>query len=855
MLKIKELNCEGRFAPIGIPCSKPSFGWKLESDLPDTVQKSCRICVCSGGGVIWDSSEIESDASMYIPCGAELLPHTEYTVKVNVTDNHGQTAAAEDSFFSGKLSEPWEAKWIGTEKKNDRKNSLPPEMFKKTILLSEKPVRAVLYASAMGIYEAEINGKRVGNSYFVPGYTHYQTYLQFQSYDVTHLMDAKENDLRFTVANGWWLGSSGNKNNRYGNHRGLIAELHIWDSDGCHSVISTDESWLHIADTPTRYADFYNGETIDETKRDEARWRWEKAIALSGVKQKLIPHFGAFVTEDQRLSAVRCSRDIYDFGQNHAGILHLKVDASKGTAITIRHGEILNDDGSLFTQNLRKAKQTLHLICGTDGEQEFSPRFTFMGFRYAEIKADRPIKLLGLESIVLTSNAPPIGSFSCSNPLLTRLQQNIQWSQRSNFIDIPTDCPQRDERMGWTGDIAVFASTAAYNRNISAFMNKWLYDLRLDQRNNGAIPMTVPENRTYEPTPFSIPTAIWGDAAVIVPWAVYIAYGDRAMLERQYNSMKAYVNAELRIAMRSDFPGHRRYLWDNNLFQYGDWCAPGESLTRWMKKGKYLSTAFMANSVNILRQTANILGKQNDEAHYSQVLDSIKEAFAKHCILPDGRLTGDFQSNYVCALYFGLVPETKKPAAAKRLAELVREKKHLIQTGFAGTPYIAFALADNGYVEDAYSLLLNEACPGWLYTIKAGGTTTWERWDALDESGRIKRMGKNSQADMVSFNHYAYGAVGDFFYRRILGIEPITAGYQEFSVKPIPGGTLAHAEGSLETGYGRIEVAWKRENGRFSLNVTVPVNTRCKVVLPDGSLCIVGSGKHEYTISEEKKYE
>lgn len=853
MLKITHLTCDFRCTPVGLSSAVPTFGWKLSSDQPDTEQQSYRITVLDldGNNLVWDSGLVESHETVYIPCGVELLPHRKYRWNVEITDNHGQEASEESFFYSGKLTEPWYGKWIGTGRTNDKKNNLPPELFQRTFTANAVPARAVLYVSALGIYEAELNGRKVGSIYFAPGYTHYQTYLQFQTYDVTSQILSGENDLRITVANGWYLGQIGNKNNNYGNCRGLIAELHMWDALGRHTIIGTDESWRYTADTPLRFADFYNGQTINCLLDDETVWQWGQAKVLPEIRKTLVPHYGAYVIEDQRLHPCSSQRlgscTIYDFGQNHAGVLRLKVKASKGTFITVRHGEILNEDGSLFTTNLRKAKQTLTLICGRDGIQEFSPRFTYMGFRYAEVTADREAEILSIESVVLTFDGEITGEFSCSDPLLSRFQQNIQWGQRSNFIEIPTDCPQRDERMGWTGDIAVFAATAAFNRDIRLFMKKWLTDLRLDQRRNGTLPVTIPEIKTYQPTPFPVPIAIWGDAATMVPWAVYYASGDKAFLAQQYESMKKYAEAEIRAAARF-IRGTARFLWNKNPFQYGDWCAPGESVGQWKRKGKYLATAFFANSVDIIRKAAKELGKADDAARYAEIHENIRNAFAEHCILSDGKLTGDFQSNYACALYFDLVPKERKPAVAARLAELVRVGGHKIQTGFAGTPYIAFALADNGYVEDAYKLLQNTACPSWLYTVKAGGTTVWERLDALDENGHIQKMGKQYITDMVSFNHYAFGAVGDFYYRRILGIEALEAGYRFFKICPVPGGTLSSADGSLDTVYGKIESHWRREKDAFSLGAVIPANTRCQIVLPNGETYLVGSGSYQFAV-------
>ncbi len=728
------------------------------------------------------------------------------------------------------------AQWIGSGKRNDKHNALPPELFRKTFTLGEKPKQAELTVSALGIYEARINGQRVGEDWFTPGYTHYESYVQAQSYDVTNLLQPGGNTLDILVANGWWLGTLGKKNNHFGKHHGVIAELLL---DG--QRIATDTSWCVTQDMPERFADFYDGETIDLTRANEADWNFSPVTVLTGKLPEVKPHHGAYVREQQRLTPVSQSGGIYDFGQNHAGVLHLVAEAARGTVITIRHAEILDRDGGLFTKNLRRAKATLTLVCGEDGRNEFSPRFTFMGFRYAEVTAAAPVHVQTIESIVLSGDCPVTGNFSCSNELLNRLYQNIQWGQCSNFIDIPTDCPQRDERMGWTGDIAVFAETASMNRNIHDFMRKWLYDLRLYQRKNGTLPVTVPEDRSYAPSPFPIPIAIWGDAATMVPWAAYRAYGDIELLSRQYESMKAYADAELRIARRGRHP----YLWDSNLFQYGDWCAPGEGYPSWLRKGRFISTAFMLNSVNIVRQAAEALRQADDATFYAGEAEKIRTAFKKYCLMPNGRLTGDFQTNYVTALYFGLAPEDARPALAKRLAELVRENGYKIATGFAGTPYILFALADNGYAEDAYRLLLNEDCPGWLYTVKAGATTMWERWDALDDSGSIRA---DSIPNMVSFNHYAYGAVGAFFYRRILGIEPLEPGYRRFAIRPVISKELAHAEGTLETCAGRIEVRWEIEGKQVTLYTTVPEGSICEITLPNGERHTATGGYHDYEI-------
>ncbi len=846
MLRIVDFQCDGFSVPVGLSSTTPAFTWKLESDKTGVFQTGYRLTIIKDGSVRWDSGRVSSE-SCAVRCPQPFEAYQQLNASVQVWDNHGETACASMTLYTGKLHAPWQAKWIGSGRCNPQDNELPPECFRKVLQIGSRPVCAMLYASAMGIYDAYLNAQRINTCYFAPGHTHYQTTLQFQTYDVTALLSAGENDLRLMVANGWYLGQSGDRNNRYGERRGVIAELHLEYADGSSAVICSDESWQHTADTAVRYADFYNGETIDGTRADESAWHWQPAVLLD-VEKELIPHHGAYVTEEQRLTPVSKDGRVFDFGQNHAGLLVVEADAPAGTVITIRHGELLDNHGELFTDNLRSAKQTLTLICGRDGVQTFEPRFTFMGFRYVEVTSTAPLRSIRLESRVLTSDASPIGEFSCSDALMTRFQQNIQWGQRSNFVDIPTDCPQRDERMGWTGDIAVFAATAAYNRDIRHFMRKWLMQLRQAQRPNGTLPVVIPENPTYQPTRYHSPIALWGDCATMVPWAVYQAYGDVTMLAEQYDAMKRYTDAEIRTANRYG-KGKERWLWDKNVYQYGDWCAPGEDYYQWIAKGDDLATCFMALSVSIMAKAAHVLGKEEDAKHYASVMAKIRDAFAALCLREDGMLNSDFPSYYVCALHFGLIPEDKKPAVAGQLAEIVRAGGHRIQTGFAGTPYVAFALADNGYIEDAYKLVQSTECPGWLNTVLAGGTTVWERWDAMnavDDSGETSEEYRRSILGMVSFNHYAYGAVGDFYYRRILGIEPIIPGYQHFRIKPVPGGTLTWAEGHFDSIHGRIAVRWERKGDAFTLRVQIPCNTRAEIILPDGSSHEAASGSHVF---------
>ena len=721
------------------------------------------------------------------------------------------------------------AKWITSGRENDRACSLPPETFQKTFALDKVPERARLFVTALGIYEVFLNGKRVGRDLFTPGYTDYKRRVQVQEYDVSSLLRTGENVLEVTVANGWYLGRIGNKYNVYGRRRALLLEL------DCGEVrVATDESWEVTEDGEVRFADFYDGETIDLRKKER---RFAPVCLFDGPTPALVPHTGAFVREVGVLTPER-KGNLFDFKQNFAGVVRLKVRAKEGTVLTVRHGEILMD-GKLFNGNYRSAKATLSLIC-REGENEFCPTFTYMGFRYAEITGNAPFELLSVEGVVYSSEMARRGTFSCGNENINKLQSCIEWGITSNFVDIPTDCPQRDERMGWTGDICVFANTASYNFDTRAFFRKWLADLRSEQK-DGCIPVTIPSSGMYEPNKrHPIPLMTWGDAAVIVPWNVYMNYGERETLEESYESMKACVEAERRAAEKRGF-GDKKFLWNGGGYQFGDWCAPDTSWAGWTGRGKHLATLWYFNSVNIVRRAARTLGRTEDERRYSELSENIRAAFLRHYLKEDGTFRhANFMSMYVCALYFGILPEARKEAVAAQLARLVLKNDRRVMTGFPGTPYLLFALADNGYEELAFKVLLQEKCPGWMHMIKHGATTTWERWNAIEEDGSFFHGG----AGMVSFNHYAAGAVGDFFYRRILGLEPLKAGYSRFAVRPVCG-PLTHAEGSLTTAQGKIEIKWKKGDA-FTLHVTVPEGASAEITLPSGKRTAVTAGEHDF---------
>ena len=590
-------------------------------------------------------------------------------------------------------------------------------------------------------------------------------------------------------------------------------------------------------------AEWYDGETFDATI-DLNKKEWKEAdITKAKGNPKLLAQYGAPVRRIETLHSAflhrtECGELIYDFKQNFSGVIHVKIKGKNGQRIIFRHAEVLVDD-KLFVKPLRTAKATATYIC-IDGEQEYSPKFTYMGFRYVGVTGIEP-EHLELSAHVLHSDIPEIGSFACSNELLNRLQENIRWGAKSNFVDIPTDCPQRDERQGWTGDIAVFASTASFMFDTSRFFEKWLLDVRSEQALLGGIPMVVP--RAGDPWPV-LPTACWGDSCILVPWAEYLARGNRELLQKQYKTIKRFLRAAKFWSIR--------YIW-RFPFQFGDWCAPEGYVTQWMAKGKWIATAYFANSCEIASKIAEILGYSNDVIYFKKLRGKIVNAYRRKFTDGAGKLKNEFQSAYLLPLHFKMTEGKETKKMVQNLINLIQKADNHLTTGFPGTPYILFALSDYGALKEAYDLLLQESCPSWLYQVIAGGTTLWERWDTIRRDGIVNTGANHSEEDasvgMGSLNHYAVGAVGDWLYRRMAGIEPIEGGYKVFKIAPKPGGGITWVKGSHRCPYGEIKSEWNIEGEEFELQIRVPFGTIALVILPDGTEHKVEGGEYHFTIA------
>lgn len=841
MMRISSLTLDGLASGL-VTDERPRIAFALESDVPGEQLDHARITVGE-----WSVETRDQLGTVY---GGALEPRTEYPVHVVATSVSGQTAEARTSFRTGRLDTPWQAEWITDAAYRTPKSLSPvPMVFRTEVTVRAGLRHAWIEATALGVYELEIDGVKVGDRYFAPGFTSYRHQLEYQSYDVTELLAGRAT-LTATVAGGWAVGSFTHKrkNRIYADRQALLLELHLAYEDGTVDTIATGPGWEVSTDGPVRMAEWYDGETVDaRISPDTQHWKGADVTRPPAGRPRILADYGQPVrVQEVRQPVGRTVAPsgelIYDFGQNFSGVIRARLRGSEGQTVVFRHAEV-TVDGELFVKSLRTAKATATYIC-VDGEQSYSPRFTYMGFRYvgvSGIDADA----LELEALVLHSDLEQTGEFACSDERLNRLQSAIRWGGRSNFVDIPTDCPQRDEREGWTGDYAVFASTASFNFDMGRFLGKWLRDVNAEQSRGGGIPMVVP--RAGNPFPV-VATAAWGDVCVLAPWAEYLARGDLGMLRRQYPTMRRFLKAAAWWASLFSVRPDRRRIW-RFLFHFGDWTAPDTDVKGWLRRGRWVATAYLANSYGIVARIAALLGEHADAARYRRERELVIRAYRNVFTDGAGTLGTEFQTGYVLPLAFGMTEGAETERMVDNLVRLIEEAGGHLQTGFTGTPFILFALSDSGRLDEAYRLLLQTGCPSWLYMVESGGTTIWERWDALRPDGTVNTTDLQTGEDtggMVSFNHYAAGAVGDWMYRRIAGIEPREGGYRRFRVRPLPGGGLSWARASVRTPYGTASSSWTLDGGRFALRVEVPVSTRCEVELPDGTRHELGSGVYEF---------
>lgn len=855
MLKVYDFEVEYQNNPIGIDVKTPAFSWKIESSNKNVMQKSYHIEVYSANEKVWDSGKVISEQSLYVEyCGLELLPQTVYSVCLEVEDSSGESAKAECLFETGLFTyKNFDADWITHPYEDDEKACA---VFLKNFEISKRVSRARIYISALGIYEAHINGRRIGEAYFAPGWTSYQERLQYQTYDITDMIKS-DNQIRITVGNGWFKGTLGfyEQGNHYGTRTAVIAMMDIVYEDGSCSRISTEDSW-NCTTAEHRYNDIYNGEVIDFSIGEQ---KIEKAKRFEYAKNILVGQESEPVRITQRMEAKRLmitpkGEKVIDFGQNMTGVVELRINRAKGTKITIKHAEALDENGNFFTTNLRSAKATDVFV--TSGEDDvFLPAFTFHGFRYISVEGIDDIDITNFTACVMHSDLKQTGTFSSSNEDINQLWRNIDWTMRSNYFDIPMDCPQRNERLGYTGDCEIFLPTACYLKKVALFYRKWLRDLRVEQGPTGAVYLTVPDIlKTYTCV------QIWHEAATIVPWTIWTTYGDKRVLKEQYQSMK------MSVEYTKGLTGQEGLLSTDNSSQFGDWLAldtpkgpfrqiPEGILDPSMdEKGGGTDKHFIANvyylySIDIVAKTADILQYEDDARLYHHLYDEVLTKIRKEYVTENGRLVTETQTAFALALYFNIIEEKHREKSVERLIlNLIKNHKHL-RTGFVGTEYIMKTLSQAGEHKMAGDILLKDDCPSWLYSIRLGATTVWELWDGVNPDGSFNLF------EMNSLNQYGFASVGEWLYRELCGIRPLVAGYKKFAVQPKPIAGIPVFQCTYETVYGQIVCDFSCKDGWVEAAVKVPANTTAEISLPGLETVTVGSGEHKFKYETSDSYE
>ena len=882
-LGVSDMRTEYHVSPIGMDEPKPRFSYRvypsaggaLGSKLPDPVPpkyqtaRRIRVKETESGREVWDSGWVETGETIQIEYqGEQLKPFTAYTWSVEVKDESGRAFDSTETctgpyyftstFETGFLGTPWQAEWIGTEPHSD--NLRPVPCFRGEMPAVEDMAQARLYITALGLYKARLNGVDISDSVcMTPGWTDYYHRVQYQAYDVTELLrrigeQIKTNILTVCLAEGWYAGrisrlwSDGNKPT-YGDQPVFKAELHIRKTDGSVVKLVTDKNWKYI-DSAIVMSDIYDGEHYDATKAGaDAYWQCMPFTELKNLEPEIKDavvfnsdalkkvavewQSGEFVREMRTLQpkSIRKLENgtlIVDFGQNFTGRerINLRGYPKDDNVVRIRHGEMLKEDGSLYTDNLRSAKATTTYT----GNRSYEPDFTFYGFRYLGIEGvpasydniSHPgFMREDISAVAVYSGLKETGTFTCSDPLLNKLFENILWGQRSNFLDVPTDCPQRDERLGWTADTQVFANAATYNMDAAAFYTKWLRDLNLCQSPEGGYPSFAPDQYRYaaaKGNDFFGYASGWSDAGLIVPWVLYTKYGDRRVLEQYFDNMLKWLDLQERNSGGT-------YIIDNTV--YADWLNMDANLS-----SAFVSTAYFAAMNTLAARIARVIGREDDARKREDIFAKTKKAFRGRFLDENGMLKEKTQTAALFVLDFDLCDEPERQGILDFLVNDITETRKLhLSTGFLGTPLLLRVLTENGQIDLAYKLLLQTSFPSWLYPVTQGATTMWERWDSWNEERGF------GDVSMNSFNHYAYGAVADWFYETICGIRPIpddpaARGFHRFRLEPMPGKDLKSASASYLSSYGKIESAWERKENELVWTFSVPCNTTAEVVFP-----------------------
>ncbi|MCJ8328752.1 MAG: family 78 glycoside hydrolase catalytic domain [Lentisphaeria bacterium] len=845
LYKLTNLRCEYLTNPLAIETQQPRLSFEGLCTREGAAQSAYRIIVANskellkaGKGNLWDSGRIESNQSLHIKYeGRKLKSFQQVFWKSIVWDESGHLGSWSKaaSWTMGILKEnEWKAHWISNYL--DMSNTSP--LFRKEFKATKKVRRALLHVTALGLYDIKINGRDVTDDLFAPGWTDYSKRRYYRAYDVTTLLKKDSNCIAAELGEGWYKGVMGWDKNHwqgYGNQIKLLAQLRIEFEDNSVETIATDKTWKSLFGH-TVQSGFYCGETVDAQLEPKG---WQKVgfddsswapAGDHGASHSVPADQPAVPLESYPAEPVRRTEEIkplkmwsispgkviYDFGQNFSGWVRLQFKGKAGAVIRMRFGEMVNDDKTLYVENLRNALSTDTYVMKGANHEVWEPKFTFHGFRYVEVSGC-PVapNVNNVMGIVIGSDTTPVGEFECSNPMINKLYSNAVWTQRANFIEVPTDCPQRDERLGWTGDAQVFIRTAICNMDVAGFFTKWMNDLMDAQGSDGAFPNVAPNILVN--SGLKNGDAAWGDAGVVCPWVLYQCYEDKELLAKMYPHMKAWIGYLKKTS--KDFLRGPQYIPPHS--QFGDWLSMNA-----VTPFELVQTAHYAYATDITRKAAEVLGITKDVKHYGGLCNDIKKAFNKAYVKKNGIILGDTQTGYLMALKFDLLNDKQSELAVKHLVANIKKKKNHISTGFIGTAIIMSVLRDKGHLELAYRLLENKSFPSWGYSIVNGATSIWERWN-----GWTKEDGPGN-VHMNSYSHYAYGAVVEWMFDTIGGIDHKGCGFQHITLRPQPGGSLKYSRAQFHSPYGLIKSSWVKRKSHFSYDITIPPNTRATVVLP-----------------------
>lgn len=866
-LSVTGLRCEYLSNPHGIDVLQPRLSWIVQSPQRGQKQTAYQILIAGSTGNLdnnaadlWDSGKVQSNQTIHIEyAGRELASCARCYWKVRVWDRDGEPSSwSESALWSmGLLSKnDWQGQWIADPQQAsfpDAYTSEPVAMLRKTFDVAGPIARATVYATARGLYELRINGQRVGDHILAPEWTTYDKRMQYQTYDVTALLTSGANAVGAYLGEGWYVGRIGGGSAVHGRHNYgscpmLMMQMEIELTDGSKQTIVSDASWHGTSSGPIRSSEIFDGETYDARREmpgwdqpdfDQQYWPPVHAEAIKETDNLVCqPNEPIRITRELTPIAITQPRPgmyIFDMGQNMAGWCRIAVRGDAGSIMSVRHGEALNNDGTLYTENLSGAKQLDRYIMSGRDNEVFEPHFTYHGFRYVEVTGlTYEPTLDDLVGRVFHSAAPDAGSFECSNDLVNKLISNIAWTQRANMQGIPTDCPQRDERRGWLGDIQAYAQTAVFNMDMSSFFTKYVQDMRDAQLPDGRYPNFTPRHKyiVYAgkdgyTSAYGVPA--WADAGTIIPWCVYQNYGDKRMLQEHFESAKRWVDW-----IHSENPTG---LWLNGRTRdYSDWLntdefeefQTAEPPIRAAVPKEIFATAFYAHSAEIVAKMAQVLGKKEEAEHYFQRFEHIKSQFNSAFVYADGRIDRDTQAGYALALHFNIVEESARAKIANHLARTTRDDTGHLSTGFQATHRAMLELTRNGHHDEACRLINLRTCPSWGYMIDQGATTIWERWD-----GYIPGRGWRSDGQ-CSANHFAFGSVGEWLWRHIAGInlDEAKPAYEHFVIKPRPGEGFTWVRAKYDSIRGTIVSDWQLTDGRFLLEVTVPANTTATVHVP-----------------------